>query len=99
MMKSPSFNTLDFSPEFSINLSDSYKSDSSATAAGDPARTLVNRSISDYNNDGKYAVTTAKLSEMTELGFREDELEKLSDMEVDEIGTTDFVGCYVMRIA
>lgn len=52
-----------------------------------------------YNNDGKYAVTTAKLSEMTELGFREDELEKLSDMEVDEIGTTDFVGCYVMRIA
>lgn len=52
-----------------------------------------------YNNDGKYAVTTAKLSEMTELGFREDELEKLSDMDVDDIGTTDFVGCYVMRIA
>lgn len=51
--KPDSFNTLDFSPEFSINLSDSYKSDSSATAAGDPARTLVNRSISDYNNDGK----------------------------------------------
>ena len=52
-----------------------------------------------YNNDGKYAVTTAKLSEMTELGFGVDALKKLSKMEVDEIGTTDFVGCYVMRIA
>ena len=52
-----------------------------------------------YNNDGKYAVTTAKLSEMAELGFGVDELKKLSKMEVDEIGTTDFVGCYVMRIA
>ncbi len=48
-----SFNTLDFSPEFSINLSDSYKNDSSSTSAGDLARTLVNSSLSNYNNDGK----------------------------------------------
>ena len=66
---------------------------------GSVEKVYVVINTTNYNNDGKYAVTTAKLSEMTELGFREDELEKLGDMDVDDISTTDFVGCYVMRIA
>ena len=48
-----SFNTLEFRPNFSFNFNKSEKNDSSVTAAGDAARTLVNRSLSRYFNDGK----------------------------------------------
>lgn len=47
-----SFSTLEFRPRFSINFSESASSDSSATRAGDAARSLVNRSISSKYNDG-----------------------------------------------
>lgn len=47
-----SFNTIDFRPNFSFNFSKSDKSDESSTRAGDADRTLVNRSLSSYFNDG-----------------------------------------------
>ena len=52
-----------------------------------------------YNDDGKYAVTIAKMSELPEVGFNADEIDKLDNFEVDSLRTTDDVGCYVMRIA
>ena len=52
-----------------------------------------------YNDDGKYAVTIAKMSELPEVGFNANEINKLDDVEVDSLMTTDEVGCYVMRIA
>ncbi|MBP5560884.1 MAG: TonB-dependent receptor [Muribaculaceae bacterium] len=47
-----SFNTIDFRPNFSFNFSKSNRTDQSTTQAGDAARTLVNRSLSSYFNDG-----------------------------------------------
>ena len=52
-----------------------------------------------YNDDGKYAVTIAKMSELPDLGFDAEEINKLDNVEVDTLMTTDYVGCYVMRIA
>lgn len=52
-----------------------------------------------YNDDGKYAVTIAKMSELPEVGFNADEIDKLDNVEVDSLMTTDYVGAYVMRIA
>lgn len=46
-------NTFEFRPRFSLNFSKSNKTDSSMTRAGDVARTLVNRSMNSYYNDGK----------------------------------------------
>ncbi len=48
-----SCNTLEFRPNLSFNFSNSAKSDSSMTRAGDAALTAVNRSLSNYHNDGK----------------------------------------------
>ena len=52
-----------------------------------------------YNDDGKYAVTIAKMSELPEVGFDVEEINKLDNFEVDSLIITDEVGCYVMRIA
>ena len=52
-----------------------------------------------YNDDGKYAVTIAKMSELPDLGFDAEEINKLDNVEVDTLMTTNYVGCYVMRIA
>ena len=53
-----------------------------------------------YNEDGKYSVIVGNLNEMKELGFdTEEEINALDMLEVDSMITTDFVGCYVMRIA
>ncbi len=46
-------NTIDFRPNFSFNFNKSARNDSSLTSAGDAARTTVNRSLSNYFNDGK----------------------------------------------
>ena len=46
-------NTLEFRPNFSFNFNKSERSDSSLTRAGDAARTYVNRSLSNFFNDGK----------------------------------------------
>ncbi len=46
-------NTIDFRPNFSFNFNKSERGDSSFTRAGDPARTSVNRSLSNFFNDGK----------------------------------------------
>lgn len=48
-----SFSTFEFRPRFSFNFNDSEKSDSSATMAGDDARTLVNRSRNTAINNGQ----------------------------------------------
>ena len=53
LWKPDTCNTLEFRPNFSFSFSNSAKSDSSSTRAGDPAQTLVNRSVSAYDNDGK----------------------------------------------
>ena len=46
-------NTIDFRPNFSFNFNKSERGDSSFTSAGDAARTAVNRSLSNFFNDGK----------------------------------------------
>jgi hypothetical protein len=46
-------NTIDFRPNFSFNFNKSERGDSSLTRAGDAARTNVNRSLSNFFNDGK----------------------------------------------
>ena len=46
-------NTIDFRPNFSFNFNKSERGDSSLTRAGDVARTSVNRSWSNFLNDGK----------------------------------------------
>ena len=48
-----SCNTLDVQPNFSFNFNKSERNDSSSTRAGDAAMTPVNRSLSNYFNDGK----------------------------------------------
>ena len=52
-MNVDSFSTFEFRPRFSFNFNDSEKSDSSATMAGDDARTLVNRSRNTAINNGQ----------------------------------------------
>ena len=46
-------NTLDIRPNFSFNFNKSERGDSSLTRAGDAAFTPVNRSLSNFFNDGK----------------------------------------------
>lgn len=46
-------NTIDFRPNFSFNFNKSEKGDTSVTRAGDAAMTRVNRSLSNFFNDGK----------------------------------------------
>ena len=46
-------NTIEFRPNFSFNFNKSERGDSSLTSAGDAARTWVNRSLSNFFNDGK----------------------------------------------
>ena len=46
-------NTIDFRPNFSFNFNKSERGDSSLTRAGDAQRTSVNRSLSNFFNDGK----------------------------------------------
>ena len=46
-------NTLDIRPNFSFNFNKSERGDSSLTRAGDAALTRVNRSLSNFFNDGK----------------------------------------------
>ena len=46
-------NTLDIRPNFSFNFNKSERNDSSLTRAGDATMTRVNRSLSNFFNDGK----------------------------------------------
>ncbi|MBQ3730234.1 MAG: TonB-dependent receptor [Muribaculaceae bacterium] len=46
-------NTIEFRPNFSFNFNKSERGDTSMTRAGDAARTMVNRSLSNFFNDGK----------------------------------------------
>lgn len=50
--KIDSLNTIDFRPNFSININNSEQADSSFTRAGNIARTLVNKSQNLYSSDG-----------------------------------------------
>lgn len=69
------------------------------TIDGSVEKVFVVINTTKYNDDGKYCVTIAKLSEMAELGFNADEIDKLDNVDVDTLMTTDYVGAYVMRIA
>ena len=69
------------------------------TIGGSVEKVFAVINTTNYNDDGKYAVTIAKMSELPEVGFNADEIDKLDDVEVDSLMTTDEVGCYVMRIA
>ena len=52
-----------------------------------------------YNNDGRYNVNVCNFDELFLLGFDESDREKLENMEVDDLIYTDYVGCYLIRIA
>ena len=69
------------------------------TIGGSVEKMFAVINTTNYNDDGKYAVTIAKMSELPEVGFNANEINKLDDVEVDSLMTTDEVGCYVMRIA
>ena len=69
------------------------------TIGGSVEKVFAVINTTNYNDDGKYAVTIAKMSELPEVGFNADEIDKLDDVEIDSLMTTDEVGCYVMRIA
>ena len=69
------------------------------TIGGSVEKVFAVINTTNYNDDGKYAVTIAKMSELPEVGFNADEIDKLDNVEVDTLMTTDYVGCYVMRIA
>ena len=69
------------------------------TIEGSVEKVFAVINTTNYNDDGKYAVTIAKMSELPEVGFNADEIDKLDNFEVDSLITTDEVGCYVMRIA
>lgn len=69
------------------------------TIGGSVEKVFAVIKTTNYNDDGKYAVTIAKMSELPEVGFNADEIDKLDIFEVDSLIITDEVGCYVMRIA
>ena len=69
------------------------------TIGGSVEKVFAVINTTNYNDDGKYAVTIAKMSELPDLGFEANEIDKLDNVEVDTLMTTDYVGCYVMRIA
>ena len=69
------------------------------TIGGSVEQVFAVINTTNYNDDGKYAVTIAKMSELPEVGFNADEIDKLDNFEVDSLIITDEVGCYVMRIA
>ena len=69
------------------------------TIGGSVEKVFAVINTTNYNDDGKYAVTIAKMSELPDLGFDAEEINKLDNVEVDTLMTTDYVGCYVIRIA
>ena len=69
------------------------------TIGGSVEKVFAVINTTNHNDDGKYAVTIAKMSELPEVGFNADEIDKLDNFEVDSLIITDEVGCYVMRIA
>ena len=69
------------------------------TIGGSVEKVFAVINTTNYNDDGKYAVTIAKMPELPDLGFDVEEINKLDNVEVDTLMITDYVGCYVMRIA
>ena len=58
---------------------------------------LINTTKS--NDKGNYSVQVAKLSELSAVISDADELNKLDNVDIDTIVTTDDAGTYIMRIA
>lgn len=69
------------------------------TIEGSVEKVFAVINTTNYNDDGKYAVTIAKMSELPDLGFEPNEINKLGNVEVDTLMTTDYVGAFVMRLA
>lgn len=53
LWKPDTFNTLEFRPNFTVNLNRSESLDSTLTRAGDPARTRVNSTLNDITSRGR----------------------------------------------
>ena len=69
------------------------------TIGGSVEKVFAVINTTNYNDDGKYAVTIAKMSELPDLGFDAEEINKLDNVEVDTLMITDYVGAFVMRLA
>lgn len=70
------------------------------TIEGGVDKVFVMINSTNYNNDGKYCVNVGCLDDMVKLGItNQAEIEELDNLGIDEVAKTDFVGCYVIRIA
>lgn len=52
-----------------------------------------------YNNDAEYQVLVCAYNELPDWGFDEDDLSEIDKLEMDDKYQTDYLGCYVIRIA
>lgn len=52
-----------------------------------------------YNNDGQYGVTVVDTKGLVENGVSEKDAKEIADGKVNSLFLTDYVGCYIMRIA
>ena len=68
------------------------------TIEGNNKRFVVINSTN-YNEDNNYSVKVVDSNELAEIGFDKENMLKLSTMKVDDLCYTDYVGCYVIRIA
>lgn len=70
------------------------------TIEGSVDKVFVMINSTNYNNDGNYCVNVGHLDDMVKLGITDQkQIEALDKLAIDEVAMTDFVGCYVIRIA
>lgn len=63
-------------------------------------RVFVVINTTEYNNDGRWGVTTVAFNELESVGFHEEDVKRIDEILVGEILTDwDFTGVIVIRIA